>query len=549
MTMKKYKLISNLVVAVVATISFNSCTNDLNVTPLDKTVTTSNVTFSNKSTPYVDFLAKIYAGLSTGGIQGGDNQVDIVGYDGGSQAGYLRPLWNLQELPTDEAMCAWNDQTVQNFHALSWTPSDIFIEGFYERLYYQITIATSFLQETTPAKLTSRAVSTTLKDSINTFRAEARFMRALAYYNVLDMFRNGPMVTDDSPIGTATPPPYATSQQIFNYVESELTAAQTDLKAPVVGFSSTQFGHANKAAASALLARLYLNANTILGTTDPKYYTSCITNCLNVINAGYILEPVYKNIFTSDNYNSKEMIFPIVFNGTKLTSYGGMMFLMSSVVNSDIQSIISSPGAWGGNRSTQEFVARFNPPVGASYAKTDDSRYAMLYTGFNHPSIDDNSQFPQGTPLLKFSEKNSTGVAPNPLPAFADTDFPLLRLGDVYLMYAEAVLRGGTGGSSTQALAYVNALRDRAFPLGNGQITSTQLTLPFMLEERAREMFNEAVRRTDLVRFGKLTDASYVWQWKGGVKNGTGAQNFRNYYPIPNADLNANPNLKQNTGY
>jgi starch-binding outer membrane protein, SusD/RagB family len=549
MTMKKYKLISNLVVAAVATISFNSCTNDLNVTPLDKTVTTSAVTFSNKSTPYVDFLAKIYAGLSTGGIQGGDNQVDITGYDGGSQAGYLRPLWNLQELPTDEAMCAWNDQTVQNFHALSWTPSDIFIEGFYERLYYQITIATSFLQETTPAKLTARAVSTTLKDSITQFRAEARFMRALAYYNVLDMFRNGPMVTDDSPIGTATPPPYATSQQIFNYIESELTAAQTDLQAPTIGFSSTKFGHANKAAVSALLARLYLNANTILGTSDPKYYTSCITNCLSVINAGYILEPVYKNIFTSDNYNSKEMIFPIVFNGTKLTSYGGMMFLMCSVVNSDIQSIISSPGGWGGNRSTQEFVARFNPPVGASYAKTDDSRYAMLYTGFNHPSIDDNSQFPQGTPLLKFSEKNSAGVAPNPLPAFADTDFPLLRLGDIYLMYAEAVLRGGTGGSSTQALAYVNALRDRAFPLGNGQITAAQLTLPFMLEERAREMFNEAVRRTDLVRFGKLTDASYVWQWKGGVKNGTGAQTFRNYYPIPNADLNANPNLKQNTGY
>lgn len=154
--MKKYRLITILSVAVVATITFNSCVNDLNVTPLDKNVTTSGVTFSNTSAPYVQFLAKLYAGFSTGGIQGGDNNVDITGYDGGSQAGYLRPLWNLQELPTDEGMCCWNDQTIQNFHSQSWTASDIFLEAFYERLYYQISVSTAFLQETTTAKLTSR---------------------------------------------------------------------------------------------------------------------------------------------------------------------------------------------------------------------------------------------------------------------------------------------------------------------------------------------------------------------------------------------------------
>jgi hypothetical protein len=270
---------------------------------------------------------------------------------------------------------------------------------------------------------------------------------------------------------------------------------------------------------------------------------------MNVINAGYSLEPTYQNLFVSNNNLSKEMIFPIVFDGSKLTSWGGMMFLMSSVTDSKTQALVASPGGWGGNRSTQEFVARFNPPAGAGYSITDDSRYAMVYTGYNHPSIDDNSQFEQGTPLLKFSEKNSAGVTPNPLPSFPDTDFPLFRLGEVYLNYAEAVLRGGTGGSTSQALTYINLLRDRAFPLGNGEITTTQLTIPFMLEERAREMFNEAIRRTDLVRFGKLADANYLWQWKGGVKAGKGTDSFRNYYPLPNADLNANPNLHQNTGY
>jgi len=547
--MKKYRITTILAVVAVATITFNSCTNDLDVTPLDKTVTTSGVTFTNTSTPYVQYLAKLYAGFATGGLQGGDANVDITGYDGGSQAGYLRPLWNLQELPTDEAMCCWNDQTIQNFHSLNWTSSDIFIEAFYERLYYQISISTAFLQETTAAKLTARKVSSTLNDSIKQFRAEARFVRALAYFNVLDMYRNGPLVNDESPLGTATPPPYGTSQQIFSYIESELTACQTDLISPSVGFSATKYGHANKAAAWALLARLYLNANVYLGTSDSKYYTSCITNCSNVITAGYQLEPTYQNLFVSDNYNSKEIIFPIVFDGTRITSWGGMMFLMSSMVNSDNQALVASPGGWGGNRATQEFAARFNPPSGAGYSIGDDSRYAMLYTGFSHPSIDDNSQYKEGTPLLKYSEKNSAGVTPNPLPSFPDTDFPLLRLGDVYLMYAEAVLRGGTGGSTSQALTYVNALRDRAFTLGNGQITTSELTLPFILEERARELFSEAIRRTDLVRFGKIADSNYTWQWKGGVKAGKGVDNFRNYYPIPKADMNANPNLKQNTGY
>jgi len=376
--MKKYKLTTIIAVVAMATLAFNSCVNDLNVTPLDKSVTTSNVTFTNTSAPYVSFLAKLYAGLATGGIQGADNQVDITGYDGGSQAGYLRPLWNLQELPTDEAVCCWNDQTIQNFHNLSWTASDIFLEAFYERLYYQITVSTAFLQQTTPALLTARGVSQTLKDSITQFRAEARFIRALAYFNVLDMYRNGPLVNDESQIGTATPPPYGTSQQIFNYIESELTACQTDLMTPSIGFSATKYGHANKAAAWALLARLYLNGNTYLGTSDNTFYTKCITNCNNVISAGYQLEPIYQNIFVSDNYKSKEMIFPIVFDGSRLTSWGGMMFLMSSMVNGDIQALIASPGGWGGNRATQEFVARFNPPSGASYSLTDDSRFAMV---------------------------------------------------------------------------------------------------------------------------------------------------------------------------
>jgi hypothetical protein len=541
--MKTIKFLTIIGVVTLASFTLNSCVNDLDVTPLNKSISTGTTTFSNTSGPYVSYLAKVYAGFATGGIQGGDANVDIVGMDGGSQAGYLRPLWNLQELPTDEAMCCWNDQTIANFHTLNWTASDVFIKGFYSRLYYQITIATAFLQETTDDKLASRNVSSTLKDSIATFRAEARFLRALAYYNVLDMFRNGPLVNDASPIGSAALPAYADSQTIFKFIESELTDCQTKLSTPIIG-NSNQYGHANKAAAWTLLARLYLNANTYLGTSDVKYYTSCIDNCNKVIAAGYILESVYQNLFVTDNYSSKEIIFPIVSDGTNLTSWGGMQFLECSATASDgSYNPLNAPGTWGGNRATMQFLNRFKTMPNYQ----DDARYKMLYTGYNHTSIDDLSDFKQGVQVFKYSNLSSTGIKNKA--SFASTDFPMFRLGDVYLMYAEAFLRGGAGATQATALKYINDLSKRANSLSGGNYTTSDLTLSFILEERAREMFWECTRRTDLVRFGKLTDANYVWQWKAGVKAGAGSDVYRNYYPIPTADLTANSNLKQNTGY
>ena len=544
--MKRIKYLTIISAVVLALVSLSSCTNDLNVTPLDKKISTAASTFKNSAAPYTEFLAKIYAGFSTGGLAGGDNNLDISGYDGGSQAGYLRPLWNLEELPTDEAMCAWNDATIQNFHNFAWTPTDVFLNGFYSRLYYQITIATAFMQQTTDAQLTARGCSASLIDTIHTYRAEARFLRAMAYDNVLDLFRNGPLVTDASPIGSSALPPYATAQQLLSYITTELNACQANLLPPAVGFGPT-YGHANQAAAWALLARVYLNANTYLGTSSTQYYDSCLTNCNKVIAAGYKLEPTYQNLFTTDNYKSQEIIFPNIYDGTNLTTWGGLMFLECSVVDSKNQAVTNAPGAWGGNRAVQEFVARFNPEE-TNYAL--DQRYSMLYQKFNHPSIDDNSQFEQGTPLLKFVNYSSTGVKNTA--SFATGAFPLFRLGDIYLMYAEAVLRGGTGGTQAQALTYINDLRDRAegsSGFTDLEITSSQLTLPFILEERAREMFAEATRRTDLVRFGMLTSANYVWQWKGGIKNGQGVDSHFNVYPLPSSDLNANPNLKQNPGY
>ena len=252
-------------------------------------------------------------------------------------------------------------------------------------------------------------------------------------------------------------------------------------------------------------------------------------------------------MFLTYKYKSKEFIFPIVYDGTYLTTWGGMMFLECAAVNSTLQSITQAHGAWGGNRATQQLLARF---TSAETNYSDDDRYAILYQGFSHPSIDDNNDFTQGTQVLKFREYDSNGTATTT--SFANTDFPVFRLADIYLMYAEAVLRGGTSGTRAQALAYINAIRDRAegsSGFTDLEITDTNLTLSFILEERARELFWEGTRRTDLVRFGNLVSSNYLWQWKGGLKAGQGVDSHYNYYPLPSTELAANPNLVQNTGY
>jgi hypothetical protein len=175
---------------------------------------------------------------------------------------------------------------------------------------------------------------------------------------------------------------------------------------------------------------------------------------------------------------------------------------------------------------------------------------AMFWSDGQKFEIADIGQFTDGWAVTKFKNVTSTGAAaPHAHPDFVDTDYPLFRLADVYLMYAEAVLRGGTGGDAATALGYVNALRARAYGNATGNILAGQLTLDFILDERGRELYWEGVRRTDLIRYGKFTGATYLWPWKGKVQNGASTEAFRDLFPIPSNDMGANPNLKQNPGY
>lgn len=541
MKTKKYNILFIFILGLMI-IGLSSCLNDLDTIPLDEEELVSEVVFGSEITPYTELLAKIYAGLAISGNSAGDDDPDVAGVDGGSQASFLRGLWNLQQLPTDEAHCVWNDIGIPDLNYITWSSSNVFIKGFYYRLYYQINLANALLRETTEEVLNSRGVSVSDQEEIKHYRAEARFHRALAYTYLLDMFRNVPFVTEESPVGS-TLPPQIMAADLFDYIEKELLECEADMLDPFVGYHSTYYGRAHKAANWALLSRLYLNADTYVGVNK---YTESITYSKKVIDENFTLEPTYAHLFTADNDQSSEMIFPIRYEGEDTQTWGGMTFLLSAMQPSDLQDDVNAVGAWQGNLATKALLNTFE----RESQHEVDSRFHMLrldYTA-NVDIVDPSLFTDNGIPVVKYYNRNSDGSLPPSNIAY--TDFPLFRLGEIYLNYAEAVVRGGTGGDMATAVQLINNLRERAYDGATGAvINANQLTLDFILDERGREFFYEAQRRTDLIRFGKFTGTTYIWPWKGNIAEGRGVAEFYKVYPIPADDIGANENLIQNTGY
>lgn len=539
--MKTYHIKKSLFLLLTgALLGTTSCVNDLDTQPLDKDELVSNVVFKADINAYTESLAKIYAGMVIGGNKGGDADQDVKGIDGGSQASFIRVLWNMQELASDMAHCAWNDPGIPDFNHLSWDSSSPWIKGSYYRLAYQINLANAFLRETTDDKLSSRGCSNEVKNTIKEYRAEARFLRALTYMYALDLYRNYPFFDENSTIGSKRPQQIM-KDDLYKYVEKELLESEKSLAAPVVGWNEN-YGHANKAAAWAALSRLYLNAETYVGQ---KKYTECITYCKKIINAGYELEPKYADMFKADNDHSKEMIFPLRYEGAETMTWGGMTALLCWG-SSQFQEETNAKGGWQGVRAKSSLLKLFTNEN--EYKK--DTRFSMLrLDGTKNVEIVKEGDFKDnGIPVTKFYNINKDGKKPASSEAYVD--FPLFRLGEIYLNLAEAVLRGGTGATKNEAMNYLNELRKRAYKDKTvAPIDDNNFTLKFLLDERGRELFFEAQRRTDLVRFGKYTSADYVWPWKGGVAEGKGVDDKYKVFPLPSDDIGSNLNLKQNDGY
>lgn len=726
----RYKLLSLLFLGVSLTIV--SCFKDLDTIPLDKDEVTSATAYDSPGA-YKQVLAKLYAGLAVSGQQGPAGQADISGIDEGFST-YLRQYWKAQELPTDEAVIAWNDGNIQDFHQQDWDANNEFITAMYNRIFYQISLCNEFLRETTDEKLSSRGVDAALKSEIAKFRAEARFLRALSYWHALDLFRGVPFVTEADKVGAFFPDQRGASD-LFNFIETECK----DIESQLVAARQNEYGRADQAAAWMLLAKLYLNGEVYTGK---KYYNESAAYAEKVATAGYTLSSKYESLFLADNNKANGIIFPVAFDGERTRTWGGMTFVVHAAVGGSMSPAeFGIDGGWGGTRVTSAIVDKFpglggnvvvapnagntgytllyapggyqgwtpadagflaspkndgkfegylnfkdantefkftigpnwdnnfgddgadgtleanganikaadagfyrvevdinaktykiskttwgligsatangwdsdqdmtydavsgawtistnlkegevkfraNDDWGLNYGddgkdalleagganivipaagyytlklfldKPDhtysidrplvDSR-AMFYTNGQSKSINSISQFTDGYAVTKFKNVTSTGV-PGSNPTFPDTDFPMFRIEDAYLIYAEAVLRGGSGDLN-KALGYVNAVRTRAYGNDGANIKANELTLDFILDERAREFYWECHRRTDLVRFGRYSESSYLWPWKGGVPEGKSTSKHLEVFPIPSSDLGANPNLRQNPGY
>ena len=514
-------------IALLGLFLFAACTGDLDQLPHTED-TASDV--YKEAANYKAVLGKLYTAFVINGQEKGGENEDLSSNNGQD---YMRCFFNLQECGTDELASTWLEgDKVTDLTYLSWDANDPWVSDMYYRIFYNIALCNEFLRNATDEKIAGFTESE--QADIRNYRAEARFLRTLCYYHALDFFRNIPFVTEEDPVGSFIPPRYEAAE-VFAYIESELKAIDGEL----LSKNEAEYGRASKGAAYALLAKLYLNAEVYIKQAK---YTECITYCNEVIKQGYTLESEYQKLFNADNHKrTNEIIFTFPVDANHTTSWGATTYIICGAVSntSDYQKPenYGVTSGWGMFRVRGEIPALFDE---------SDNR-GLFFTEGQTQYLDavDNQSY--GYFVDKWTNLTDAGkAASNTVDGGVNTDYPVFRLADIYLMLAEAVVRGGTGATTDQALGYVNQLRSRAF--GNdyntyGKVAANDMDIDFFLSERARELYWECTRRTDLIRYNKFTTANYLWQWKGGVKDGKAVDSKYNIYPIPTTDLTANPNL------
>jgi hypothetical protein len=527
----------------IVSLTLSSCHADLDQVPTDPDLFTEFNVYKDAESAK-GALAKIYASLAITGQKGPDGDPDIDGSlidEGFSQ--YTRILYTLNECSTDEAVVGWGDPGLPNIHEMSWDVNNPWTQGMYFRLAQVVSFSNSFIENA--ADLASNNAEVAF------YIAETRFIRAYAYLQLMDMYANVPLVTKVS----TELPLQSNRTEIFDFVEKELT----ELSSLLPESRANEYGRVDKVAAWALLSRLYLNATVYIGTDKNS---KVIEFADKVISSSYALNTsdgngngsAYDELFLADNNSNgaqNEFIFVIQFDGLNSQSWGGSTFQVHAAIGGTMNpSLFGVGGGWGGLRTTKALVDKFayaatstdidGHPIGWS-----DPR-AMFHTDGQNYEIAKVSVWKEGYAVSKYKNVDVNGKAGSDSSGnHVDTDLAIIRLAEVYLNYAEAVTKGG-GGSSATALGLINQLRVRA---GAPQILSTQLTSDFVLDERSRELYWEGLRRSDLIRANKFVTGSYLWPFKAGVSSGKASDEHRKIFPIPEAVLLLNSNLKQNPNY
>lgn len=535
---------------IIASVLLASCVNDLDTLPLNKTEPVSEYVYGKDENAYLSGLGRLYFQFVTNDL------TDLQQMDGGASE-IIRAFWSVQETTTDEAKCSWeNDAWVRALNTNTWseTQNDA-VYAVYVRTLQGIALVNEYLRQTAPERLEARGVSADLARKIDSFRDEARFIRAYLYWMAIDCFGSVPFTTEKSPFGGAYFPQQASRADIFDFCVNELTylmSDESDMPLP-----RSNYPRADKGSAAGLLARMYLNSKVYTGV---ERWAEAKAVCEGIFGMGYTLCPDYAALFRGDNGENLqtrgEMLWAVDYNAEKTQSYGGSSYILSATLASTDITDESRPNGqrngWAGLRVPYEFVSRYFDVSGQDYQTgaydVADKRGEVFYIKGRQESMENALySFMNGWSCLKFNnipfgQTNESYLPQSALKSFADVDYPMIRLGEIYLIYAEACMHLGAEG---MALPKLRELSSRA-----GVEPPQQISQEFLVAERARELMWEAHRRTDLIRYGLFHTDAYRWPYKGG--DSYAGQSFPEYkciFPIPPTELATNDKLVQNPGY
>lgn len=548
----------------------SSCIGDLNTRPLNKTDFIADNVYDDQETTYLQGLSKIYFQFVS------NDTKDLEVADGGASE-LIRAFWSAQETTTDEAKCAWiKDAWVRalNTNTYSEAQNDA-TYAVYVRTIQGITLVNEYLRQTAPERLSERGVSEELSAKIDGFRAEARFLRAYFYWMAMDTFGDVPFTTESDDLGMDYRPKQKPRAEIFSYVTGELEALLAD--GSDMPEAQSNYPRADKGSVAGLLVRLYLNAAVYTAPADKPgqgtaEWAKVQATCEKIFTTmNYSLCPEYSDLFRGDNGENPEargeFLFAASYDAQYTKSYGGTTYLLLASLEADEVSDSSMPtgvnAGWAGLRMPYEFIKTFFRPLttpdysSGKYLIGDNRADGLFHIEGRKESMNNGKlyDFKCGWVCRKFNniphdKTEEEFLSEAATKSYSDVDFPLIRLGEIYLAYAEACLKLGSSEVS-KALPYIAEIQKRAIPdFDEATVTTSLLTEDWLRKERARELYWEGYRRTDLIRYGLYHSSKYIWPYKGSdASSGKAFEEYMTVFAIPPTELAANTDLYQNYGY
>ena len=467
----KHILIKSIAAAALTLGLTTGCTDELNISPIDPQSTAT----SNEQ----GLLGKMYGMLGLSGQKGPDDNGDMTNMDAG-ETGFYRTTFNLEELGTDELLWAWqNDDGIPEVTTISWNSSTGRVQWAYKRLMYDITQYNYFLSDVAD------------DEAHQGVRAEVRFLRALHYWYLLDLFHNCPFKTI---YDLSTYPEYKTGAEMVKWLDAELTEIEPQMAEIGAYNSGDNYGRADRGAALLLHARLWLNAHVYDPTISTKDAMEKAKSYADQLVGKYSLSTTEKNgysgyqqLFMADNDVNhdamKEIIFPIRHGWSCNFSRAALVRKFFPTLDLCPLSTEAAP-----ENATEADIKALDEQDGSStkqiVAKAGDDR-ALFYGGrgggVKKRRTEKISTFTDGLSIVKWDNHRSDGKAVhNPGTDRVDVDVPLFRYAEVLMIEAEANFRLGNKGA---ALGYINQLRDRA---GAQEFQESDLSLETICDEWCR---------------------------------------------------------------